>query len=257
MKINRTSQRTIKILELLSSYNDGLNLNEIARELDIPKTSTFDILQTLVHMNVVSLKDSILKKYSIGIKAFEIGTAYIKNTEFNIVAEKPLKELAQKVERTVFLGVENDGHITYLNKYEPKKPIITTANLGTKNPMYCTSLGKAILAAYDRERANSIIEGIEFEERTQYTITTKNELLIELGKIRSRGYSVDNRELEEHMFCVGAPIINHNNEVVAAISAVGIFSEKIDEKNLGNEVYKTALQISRELGFMAKSLYQL
>lgn len=255
MKINRTAQRTIQILELLSNHHGGLSLNEISTKLEIPKSSAFDILQTLTEMNVVTLRDSKLKKFSIGIKAFEIGTAYIKSMKLNEVAEGPLKDLAQRVERTVFLGVENDSQITYLNKYEPERPIITTANLGTKNPMYCTSLGKAILAAYDIERANNLIDKIEFKEKTPYTIKNKNDLLIELGEIRSKGYAVDNRELEDHMFCVGAPIINHNNEVIAAISAVGIFSEKIDEKSLGNEVYETALKISKKLGFMGKSLY--
>ncbi len=255
MKINRTTQRTIRILDLISKNPNGLSLTEISKALEIPKTSAYDIVNTLLHMNVITELDHELKKFGIGLKAFEIGSAYIQNTELVKIVERPLKELADRLHRTVFLGVESGGEITYLNKYEPNIAIITTANLGSKNPVYCTGLGKSILAGYSAERLNEILDNIELVPKTMYTITTKEELLLELEKIRHRGYALDNRELEENMFCIAAPIFNHKNEVVAAISSAGIYDEKIDVSKYGEIVSKTALGISKKLGYMKDKLY--
>ena len=80
MKINRTTQRTIEILNLIASSQDGLTLNEIAKELNMPKTSAFDILETLVQLNMLYIKEQRLKTYAIGVKAYAIGNMYSKTS---------------------------------------------------------------------------------------------------------------------------------------------------------------------------------
>ncbi len=256
MKINRTTERTIKILDLISKNPNGLSLTEISKILDIPKTSTYDIINTLLHMKAINLIDLDLKKFGIGIKSFEIGSAYIQNAELIKIVEKPLKELAVKLHRTVFIGVESDGEVTYLNKYESESAIRTTANLGSKNPIYCTGLGKAILSGYDSEKINEILEKIELIPKTKYTLITKEDLLSEVKNIRKRGYSFDDRELEESMFCIAAPIFNHENQVIAAISSAGIYDERINSEEYGKIVSEAALSISKKLGYMKEKLYQ-
>lgn len=255
MKINRTVFRAVEILELLTKNMDGLSTSEIADIMKIPKTSVFDIIQTLLFMQVLELKDEKFKKYKIGVKAFEIGNKYTKDIEVLNVADQYLKDLSHKLNKTVFIAVENNLEVVYLKKYEPEKAIITTAGIGSKNPMYCTSLGKAMLSAYSDDILKEKVSKLNLVRYTENTLTSKEKLLQNLEEVRRRGYSIDNRELEDHMFCMGAPLRNYENDVVGAISITGLYREDEVIDNQGELVKETALKISRKLGFSGDDLY--
>ena len=93
-----------------------------------------------------------------------------------------LKAFSKEVGKTVFFGVRADDEIVYICKYEPENPIITTATVGTKNPIYCTSLGKAILAYSEEEERLALTERIHFRAFTERTIRDKACFLDELEK---------------------------------------------------------------------------
>ena len=93
MKINRTTQRTIEILDLIASSQDGLTLNEIAKELNMPKTSAFDILETLVQLNMLYIKEQRLKTYAIG-------NMYSKTSLLLNSAGPIMKRLSQEIGTT-------------------------------------------------------------------------------------------------------------------------------------------------------------
>jgi DNA-binding IclR family transcriptional regulator len=248
MKLNRTVERTIEILELLSKEKKGLTVKDIIETMKIPKTSAYDILETLVHMEILEKNIGELNLYEIGLKSFQIGNSYSQNREIFKIIDKPLQELAEKTEKTVFYGIENAGEIVYISKHESKKAIITTAGVGSTNPMYCTSLGKAILAFLPPDKVEDILNTQSFEKKTENTLS-KGELLKELSDIRDKGYAVDNKEIEKHMLCIGAPIFNFKKEVVGSISISGLFSRDRDISVESEELLKTSFEISRKLGY--------
>ena len=125
--------------------------------------------------------------------------------------------------------------------------------------MYCSGLGKAILAAYaDPEKVKKILaSGAPMQAYTKNTITTLEELLKELEVTRKRGYAVDNREVEPDTFCVAAPIYNRYNEPVSAISVASVFTRMppAKVKKCGQLLQETALEISRQLGYRRHTLF--
>ncbi|WP_320047395.1 IclR family transcriptional regulator [uncultured Ilyobacter sp.] len=248
MKINRTVERTVEILELLSKEKNGLTVKEISEIMKIPKTSAYDILETLVHLEILEKNLGELNLYKIGLKSFQIGNSYSRNKEIFKIIDKPMQELAEKTGKTVFYAVENDGEIVYISKHESEKAIITTAGIGSTNPMYCTSLGKAMLAFFQPGKIDSLISMQSFEKKTQHTLS-KEELIKELTKIRTIGYAIDNREIEEHMLCIGAPVFDSTKNVVGAVSISGLFSEDRDIDCESAELLKTCSEISRKLGY--------
>lgn len=252
MKLNRTAQRTVEILKLVSKNPEGITLDGICGALDLPKTSAYDIVTTLAEMGMVNVDRGQRQRYTIGLTAYRIGVNYTNNLDFTGVIEPELKAFAKEVGKTVFFGVRSDHDVVYLCKAEPENPIITTATVGTKNPMYCTSLGKAILAYSDEETMRQVIGRIKFRKKTERTIQDRESLLKELEKVRQQGYALDAREMEEHMECVGAPVFGSDGSVMGALSVSSLFKPTEDYEGLGHLVAAKAEEVSRRLGFIGK-----
>ena len=157
MKLNRTTLRTVDILKMVSKKPDGITLDEICEKLELPKTSAYDIITTLAHTGMVHVVKGQKQRYTIGLTAYRVGINYTNNLDFIGTIDPVLKAFAKEVGKTVFFGVRSDDSIVYICKFEPENPIITTATVGTKNPLYCTSLGKAIMANMEQEERAILI----------------------------------------------------------------------------------------------------
>lgn len=252
MKLNRTTQRTVEILKLISRNPDGITLDEICARLDLPKTSAYDIITTLVEMGMANVRKGSRQTYTIGLTAYRIGINYTNNLDFLGIIEPELKAFSKSVGKTVFFGVRSDHDVVYICKFEPENPIITTATVGTKNPMYCTSLGKAILAYTDQETRQKIMGRIKFRRKTENTIMSREALDEELEKVQRQGYALDAREMEEHMECAGAAVFGPDGSVMGAISVSSLYKQGEDYDALGRLVSKKAEQVSKLLGFLGK-----
>ncbi|MCI6886526.1 MAG: IclR family transcriptional regulator [Lachnospiraceae bacterium] len=250
MKLNRTTQRTIEILKLVSKNPDGITLDDICERLELPKTSAYDIVTTLAEMGMVNVDRGQRQRYTIGLTAYRIGINYTNNLDFISVIEPELKTFARTVGKTVFFGVRSDHEVVYITKAEPENPIITTATVGTKNPMYCTSLGKAILAYSDEETRDQVISRIKFRKKTERTILDRESFLKELEIVKEQGYALDAREVEEHMECVGAPVFGSDGNVLGAISVSSLYKPTEDYEHLGCLVREKAREVSKLLGFI-------
>lgn len=250
MKLNRTTQRTIEILKLISKCSEGITLDEICETLKLPKTSAYDIVITLGEMGMINITKGQKQRYTIGLTAYRIGINYTNNMDFIGMIEPELKAFAKEVGKTVFFGTRSDHDIVYLCKFEPENPIITTATVGTKNPMYCTSLGKAILAFMDEDAKKELINRIKFTKKTDQTITSKEQLLKDLERVRAKGYALDEREIEDHMECVGAPVFGQDSNVIGAISVSSLYKPTEDYEALGALVLEKAKEISKLIGFI-------
>lgn len=247
MKINRTTQRTVEILELVASTDRELTLSEIAEELSIPKTSAFDILETLVHSNMLYTKENGIKTYKIGVKAYSIGSNYSKTSLLLNASEPIIKELAELTGLTILIAKETSGEIVFTLKQEPEKKIIATPNIGDRLLVHTTSIGKSILAFSHKQ--DRLLTKIDFCAQTDMSITSKDDLLREVEKIKEQGYAISNRENEAYTFSIGAPIFDHRGYVTAAIGTLGLYEESYDPMHDIALVKKAASEISRLQGY--------
>ena len=132
-----------------------------------------------------------------------------------------------------------------------------SVNPGTRGPIHCTALGKAILATLPDDQVREITGGDGLETLTDFTIKNHSHLITDLAGIRARGFAIDDRELSSDISCVAAPILGSAGETVAAISIVSHSSRMNSNRleQLGIVVQKAALNLSRRLGFQGEKLY--
>ncbi len=244
---SRAATRTILILEYIAKSKKGVTLSDIANELDIPVTSASDIVKALLDIEMIEIIDERSKVYGIGVKAYYIGNAFLSNTNLIDKAIPIIEDLGGELNKTVFMGKAVNDEITYIYKYEPRASIVTTCPIGSRTSLHATSLGKAMMA-YDEEIL-SRISNKSLTKKTSFTITSLDDLVEDLIRVRTRGYAIDDREQNELLHCVGAPIFDHTGQVIAALSISGMYASDIDVEYEGNLVKEKALEISRRMGY--------
>ena len=258
MRINKSTARTIDIIKLLAETGTPLTLTEISNTLGIPKTSSFDIVATLMDRNVLEYENRPFKTIQLGLGLFEMTLLALGKRDLHRVARPYLDQISEKTGETVYLAAENNGEVVYLEKAEGSAAVRYSADLGARLPMYCTGLGKAILAAHSDEKVREIVAGMRLRFFTPYTITNFMDLQEELAATRLRGYAIDNQEVTEGIFCVAAPVYGTSDKPVAAIS-IAAGSSMLQEgkrEKLGTLIAETALVISRKMGFSKESLFE-
>lgn len=244
---SRAALRTISILEIIAREKLGVTLSDIASELDIPVTSASDILKSLLETEMIELVDERSKVYGIGVKAYYIGNAFLSNTNLIDKSKSSVEELGLALNKTVFLGKEINKEITYIYKFEPRETMVSTCPIGSRTSLHNTSLGKCIMAYDDDLR--QYIKNKSLVKKTPHTITDHELLMEELIEVRNQGYAIDDREQNEMLRCIGAPIFDNTGKVIAALSISGLYSKATDIDYESKLVKAKALQISRKMGY--------
>jgi DNA-binding IclR family transcriptional regulator len=193
--------------------------------------------------------------YRLGIRFFELGAIVMKNMDLKRVAVPFLKELAEKLNETVHIVVREGIEGIYVEKFEPPGAMVTFSLVGKRLPLYCTAVGKVLLAFLDETERADLLTHLTLERRTRKTITDKEQLKAHLEEVYNLGYAVDDEELEEGLICVAVPIFGQAQKIVAALSVSGA-AHRIKAKLVSADsslitlLQKVAVAISRQLGYM-------
>ncbi len=254
MKLNRTLSRALDLLELVANEKNGYNLKELSELMDIPKTSCFDILKTLEQYQMLRFEEGT-SRYLLGLKTLSLGRKYLNTVDFIQEASPYLAEISNKLQKTAFLGTLRGQHVIYLNHHYYDGDLNIKVDMGTLKPVYCTGLGKAILASYSPKELLEVTKDLKFEKSTEFTITNTAQLFEDLQATRERKYAIDNQELSLSILCFAAPIYDSQNEVIAAISASGMLSSWQNTEEAGQIVVDAALRLSKKLGYTGNDLY--
>ncbi|HEY8499425.1 MAG TPA: IclR family transcriptional regulator C-terminal domain-containing protein, partial [Clostridia bacterium] len=118
--------------------------------------------------------------------------------------------------------------------------------------IYCTALGKVLLAGQNESTRKSILDRVKYEYFTENTIVDKNILLKQLEETEKRGWAVDNEEYEHGIRCIAAPVRDFTGKVIAAVSVTGdknIISAEKDE-HIGRLTVEATLGISKRMGYI-------
>jgi DNA-binding IclR family transcriptional regulator len=214
--MSQTVDRALVILDYLA---DGpRTLADISGHVGVHKSTAWRLVRSLELKGMVSRDGT--NSYKLGARLFALAFRALASIDVRALAAPHLRRLATLTGQTIHLAILEGGGVFYADKYEgpDAQTIRMYSRLGRQAPLHCTAVAKAIVAFRPEVEQRTLAERITYTAHTRRTLATPAAFLAELSVIRSRGYAVDDREHEEGIHCVGAPIATPGGEVSAAIS---------------------------------------
>ena len=231
----------------------SVSLGELAATLGTAKS-------TVLRLTAPMLENDLLRRtadagFTLGLGALLLGQSYLEGIDLRAAAAPFLRRTAEATGLTCHLVVPDGTDIVYVDKVETRGTVRMGSRVGNRLPMRNTASGKAIVAFGDPDLLGAVL-AVPVTATTEQTITDDGRWLQEVERTRARGYGIDDRENEPGIRCVAAPVLDHANQVVGAMSISGLASRfpAAAVRELGDGVVRTALEISVALGSSSAQL---
>ena len=225
----------LKVFGILQALGEEreIGITELSQRVMMSKSTVYRFLQTMKSLGYVA-QEGESEKYSLTRSA-----------------DIQMRELSRLTKETIHLGALDEDSIVYIHKIDSMYNLRMYSRIGRRNPLYSTAIGKVLLAWRDREEVKQILDGVEYKRSTDRTITSTEELLSVLDKVREQGYGEDNEEQEEGLRCIGVPVFDRFGVVIAGLS-ISFPTLRFSEEPLHEYVailHTAARKISEQMGY--------
>jgi DNA-binding IclR family transcriptional regulator len=202
----KSADRTLSVLELLSSSNSPRSLGDIANELDIPKSSLHSLLRNMHNREWLATQetDSGLR-YRIGPRALTVGASYFLSDDIVQRSSGVLDSLSLELGETLHLGILEHADIMYLAKRDARHALRLVSGIGVRLPAYATALGKSLLAELNPEALSDRMSQPRHYLTTR-TLVDESKLREDLRATQERGFAIDLEESTEGIHCFAVSI---------------------------------------------------
>ncbi len=211
----------LKILDMFSEADSVIGIGEMAKTLDVHRSSASRLAATLAALGYLA-RAGPPGRYRLGARLLQLGELAAHELDFRSVTIEELRGLVDGVGETAHAGELEGAEVISIIVVDGWHSLRMHGRVGKRAPAHCSSLGKALLSCLSDEELSALFGSMrELETRTANSVKTLHALRAELSKTRLRGYSLDDEELEEGLRCVGAPILDRFGKAVASISVSG------------------------------------
>jgi IclR family transcriptional regulator, acetate operon repressor len=241
--------RGLTLLEQLADSEGGISLTEISQRTSLAPSTAHRLLNTLADMGFVfQAPDSGL--WYIGLKTYRVGCAFVSNRDFVGESHAYLRKLMEQSGETANLSIIDGTHVCFIAQVQCHEVMRMLVRLGSRLPAHASGSGKAILSALPEDELAIFFRESKLQKLTAKTTIDVDQLRLQFGAIRARGYSYDDEENALGLRCVAAPIYDEYSEPLGAISLAGPIARLSDERilKLGPLVAHTAREITEKLG---------
>src|SRR5580765_6173288 len=192
------SQSLERGLAILSAFRSGkplLGVSDLSREVGLSRSTTHRYIATLAGLGYLQ-QDQPTRKYRLGPRVLDLGFSAINSMDLRELAAPHLQALSDETGHTVNMAVLDGADIVYIERCRTsqrgQRDIDLNLHVGSRLPAYCTSMGKVLLAHLGHERQRAVLDDVQFAERGPNTLTSVDDLVVELERVRIAGVAVNN-----------------------------------------------------------------
>ena len=243
--------RGLRVLEILGAAKTPMSLSEIARAMDLSRSSVFRLVYTLRHMEFI--KDGEQKNtYTLGAQVLNLGFAYLNNQPITTIARPLLAQLRDVTGVSTHLSVLEGHYVLYLGSHQARSGFVSNMVTGTRVEAYTTAIGWCLLSGKSDAELAAFCKGLDMPPITKHTPTSFQALKAWVDQMRTDGFIVSRGFREPGGSSIAVPVWDEAGKVAACVNLSGPDSgfdfDRVEEVYVP-EIKATALQISRELGY--------
>lgn len=225
----RSVTKAIRLLDTLGERVGGFGVSELARMVEMDKSSVSRMLRTLEQAGYVE-QDPITQRYTLGLNLGVLGYKALRRMDLRTVSRPYLERLAEVSGECSHMAIMADNRAFYIDQVAPSRGVGIDAPIGTLAPLYCTALGKVLLAHQPDDMHEEIMNKLSFEPYTRRTIVSVDALREQLARIRIQGVAFDDEEFSVGIRCMAAPVFRYDGVICGAIGVSGPSPRVTDDR---------------------------
>jgi IclR family transcriptional regulator, pca regulon regulatory protein len=218
---SQSLERGLAVLSTFTPDRPALGISELARKLDLTRSTTHRYVATLATLGYLQ-QDESTRKYRLGPRVLDLGFSMLGSLELREIAAPHLRRLTDTTGHTSNLAIRDDTDVILIDRVRGRPGryhhLEFTLHVGSRLPSYCSATGKALLAFLPRPDLDQLLDRIDFVQRGPRTLTSKTALLAELDHVRRTGVAVNDEELESALRSIAVPVRSRSGRVIAAVN---------------------------------------
>ncbi|TSI08707.1 IclR family transcriptional regulator [Lysinibacillus sp. BW-2-10] len=243
-------KNALRILRSFSMDEPEKKISDLSTSLGLNKSTVSRTMATLASEGFV-FKDPETKKYRLGFSIVSLSGIVKSNMDVYRESLHTLHKLVESTGETAHLSILDNLEVIYLQKVECNHPVRFLTHVGRRNPLYCTSSGKVLLAfSEDEDLLEKVIEK-GLTKFTKNTITDPKKLREHLNEIRKKGYACSVEEISEGVNSIAAPVFDYQGKIIGAVAVVGP-KQRIQQQKMNSmakNIISAANEISTRMGY--------
>lgn len=214
--------RAFRLMEAFSDTPEPQTLSQLAASAGIDKSAAQRVAHTLSRLGYLEQVNGGLVP---GRRLLERGFDYLRTNPLVERAIPILTDLRRNVQERVDLSLFDDLTMLYLVRLQSKRDTFFAHLIGRRVPTFCTSGGRAVLAALPDEEVLDILARSDLRKLTPRTTTEIDEILESVTRVRNTGYSLAIEQVQIGELAVAAALIDKQARPIGAIHVAGSLGE--------------------------------
>ena len=236
--------RGLQVIDAFQHARPTLSVSEVAALSNMSRAAARRCLHTLATLGYARGQDG---SYKLTPKTLSLGYAYLNASPIAQVAQPVLEEVSTRLHESCSMTVLEGNDIVYVARAAAQRIISVGLSVGSRLPVYCTSMGRVLLAFSSEAEVNSYLERVSLVRRTPQTIVEPALLRRELQRVRADEYAVVDQELELGLRSVAVPVRQRDGRAVAAIN-VGAQAARVDLQTMTREYLPVLRAAAQDIG---------
>lgn len=236
----------LRVLEAFRVEQPRLSISQAADAAGLDRATTRRCLLTLAELGYAAYDG---KYFTVTPKVLRLGTGCLATMPLPRIVQPVLDKLSEAIGQSTSVSVLDETEIVYVARAAQRSVMSISLMPGSRLPAYCTSMGRVLLAALDREEQTAVLEKSDRRARTALTLIEIDALMEELVSTRQRGYALIDQEVELGLRSIAVPVHNIRGQTVAALN-VGLSASAASMEDLVERYLPALLSVQSELARM-------
>lgn len=243
-------ERGLAVINSFSRDRQTQTLSEVAQQAGLTRATARRILLTLSELGYVSQNG---RGFTLTPKVLDLGYSFLSSFRVVELAQQPMERLVDEVKESSSMSILDDTEIVYVARVPTTRIMTIALALGSRLPVYPTSMGRVLLAGLSDEEVADYLDKTKLRQLTPHTVTDPTELWEKLQEVRSQGYALVDQELEEGVRSIAAPITNSRGDVIAAMN-ISCHAARVTVARMKSEFKPRLLATAQEISASARAL---